>query len=166
MLLTIRFNWKHFKSTIEVQKKLRYSIKIIIQTLLFVFGYFLATLLGLKGEGTCSFINLWRKFLWYNFSFVHCFMKWWNPLQALMYGSTSYQGEETSDDLFISLFLLKWKSSSWFFTSLRRVFPHYIWCYFGWIFLYYYYYFLLGCYYCWNVVIIVEDFFNLWVNTL
>ena len=55
--------------------------------------------------------------------------------------------------------LLKWKKFfSWFFTSIWRVFPHYIWCpFFGWMFLDYYCSFLLGYYYYWVVVIIVKE---------
>lgn len=120
---------------------------------------YLGTVLGLKRKVIGSFINLFREvsmvwfFSWY--LSIYCLLGWWILIHI------SFQDEETSEDLIICIIiLLKWnKFSSWFFYLQLEGFStlYFVSLFFGRMFLDYYCLFLLGCYYYWMMVIIIES---------
>ena len=114
---------------------------------------------GLKVEVTGSFHQPFREFLWYVFfmiSFYSCFMGWWIPTSSddLIIVSPFIEVEEIF--FVVSYLYPKGFSTLYLVSSLwLNVLDYHSWfllcCYYSWE----------GGYYCWVIIIIVEEFFNL-----
>ena len=113
---------------------------------------FLVIVLGLKGEVTGSFHQTFGEFLWYIFSLIFFLFMFPRVMDSRLKSEFNY------------CIPIYWSGRNFlygFFTSIQRGFPRYIWCPLLWLnVLDCHSWFLLG-YYSWEVVIIVEESFNL-----
>ena len=130
---------------------------------------FLGTILKLKDEVTSSFINLLGKSLWYDF-FLNSFCSFFSRVMDSYLKHwdiyISFQGGGTYEDLII-VFSLYWNGRNFLhgflapFGGFFHIIFGVIFIFLFWMFLDYHSWFLLGCYYYWDVIIIVEESFSL-----